>query len=230
MRSANTVPAEEDLGFYYFTSNKTVQENFQDFEIKIVAYFKDWESCYTFENELIKENWGDPLMLNRHYQLSLSTFSMAGHSRPDLAEYNRKHKSKPKEIRQYKCSNCNKDIEKEEFCHHPQKQHYYCDTECRNQFVGRRITERKKKKSSNKIPKKSHVPWNKGKKCPRISEACKGRKAWNKGLLNPTAAENGRKSADKQSKTVTGRRIIVRNGNRVWAYPTDSDYPKRKGD
>lgn len=30
--------------------------------------------------------------------------------------------------------------------------------------------------------KKGNVSWNTGKKCPKISEACKGRTAWNKGI------------------------------------------------
>lgn len=50
----------------------------------------------------------------------------------------------------------------------------------------------------------------------------KGQKAWNKGKNNPTAAENGKKSAIKQSNTVTGRRIFrLPDGRRVWVYPND---------
>lgn len=50
----------------------------------------------------------------------------------------------------------------------------------------------------------------------------KGQEAWNKGQHNPTAAENGKKSAIKQSNTVTGRRIFrLPNGRRVWVYPND---------
>lgn len=54
----------------------------------------------------------------------------------------------------------------------------------------------------------------------KISKAKKGKTAWNKGLPNPTAAENGRKSAAKQSATVTGRKIFIKeDGTRTWIYP-----------
>lgn len=43
--------------------------------------------------------------------------------------------------------------------------------------------------------------------------------AWNKGLPNPLAAENGKKSASKQAATVTGRKMAIINGKRTWIYP-----------
>lgn len=47
-----------------------------------------------------------------------------------------------------------------------------------------------------------------------------GKTAWNKGVANPTAAENGKKTAAKQSATVTGRRMLVNaDGSRNWIYP-----------
>lgn len=52
----------------------------------------------------------------------------------------------------------------------------------------------------------------------KMKKALKGRKAWNKGLPNPQAAENGKKSAAKQAATVTGRRIIIVDGKRKWSY------------
>jgi hypothetical protein len=57
----------------------------------------------------------------------------------------------------------------------------------------------------------------------KLSKALKGRKAWNKGVPNPTAAENGRKNAAKQSATVTGRRMLVKeDGTRTWIYPNQN--------
>lgn len=53
----------------------------------------------------------------------------------------------------------------------------------------------------------------------KISEALTGRVAWNKGLPNNKASENGKKSALKQSETVRGRRIEIINGKRKWVYP-----------
>lgn len=57
----------------------------------------------------------------------------------------------------------------------------------------------------------------------------KGQEAWNKGKLNPTAAENGKKSAKKQSNTITGRRIFrLPDGRRVWVYPNDPAFDSLK--
>jgi hypothetical protein len=44
---------------------------------------------------------------------------------------NTKYKSMPKEIRNYNCSWCEKQICKEEFIHHAPKHHYYCNASCR---------------------------------------------------------------------------------------------------
>lgn len=200
MRSANKEIAEKDLGIRYFTSNKKIKENFKDFNIQIIAYFPDWESAFLFENYFIEEEWGNPKLLNKHYQKNISTFSMKGSKRPDLSEINKKLKSKPKEIRKYKCSLCNKEIIKEEFCHHLPKTNYFCDAKCRNVFYLKKTNNIK----SNKKPKKQN----------------KIRVAWNKGLSNPVAAENGKKGAKKQSEKVTGRkRKYLPDGRWVWEYP-----------
>lgn len=54
----------------------------------------------------------------------------------------------------------------------------------------------------------------------KISNANNGKEAWNKGLPNPTAAENGQKGALAQSRTVTGRkRKYKEDGSWFWIYP-----------
>ena len=156
MRSANKDIAELDLGIHYFTSNKTVKSSFEDFTVQILAYFQDWESAFIFENETIKFYWGNPLLMNKHFQKDLHTFSMKGHKRPDVSERNSKTKSKPKEIRYFKCSFCNKDLTREEHCHRQPKEHYYCNATCRNRYSS---TYRK---STKGIPRKGHPAWNKG--------------------------------------------------------------------
>lgn len=161
MRSANKVIAEEDLGIYYFTSSKHVRSNFSDFDIEIKAYFIDQESAFKYENELIKENWGNSLLLNRHYQKSVSGFSMAGAKRPDLAEINRKTKSKPKEERIYKCVICGEIFTRLEFCHHTVKEEFVCGHKCNGIRNGKKGL---------------------GKPNPKISESRKGQSSWNKGL------------------------------------------------
>ena len=54
---------------------------------------------------------------------------------------------------------------------------------------------------------------------------------WNKGKPNPTAAENGRKSADKLRKISTGRRkMILPDGSWTWRYPETDEGPKPLSD
>jgi|688.fasta_scaffold623815_1 hypothetical protein len=161
MRSANKVVAEQDLGVYYFTSSKHVKNNFIDYDIEIKAYFIDQISAFNFENDLIKENWGNPLLLNRHYQKSMSKFSMAGAKRADLAEYNRKVKSKPKEERTYNCVICNGIFTRLEFCHYPVKEEFVCGHKCNGVRNGKK---------------------GRGKLNPKISESRKGKSSWNKGI------------------------------------------------
>lgn len=161
MRSANKVVAEQDLGVYYFTSSKHVKNNFIDYDIEIKAYFIDQISAFNFENDLIKEHWGNPLLLNRHYQKSMSKFSMAGAKRADLAEYNRKVKSKPKEERTYNCVICNGIFTRLEFCHYPVKEEFVCGHKCNGVRNGKK---------------------GRGKLNPKISESRKGKSSWNKGI------------------------------------------------
>lgn len=232
MRSANKDIAENDLGIKYFTSNKKIKENFKDFNIEIIAYFKDWETAFLFENHSIKEEWGNPNLLNKHYQETISSFSMKGYKRTDLGELNKALKRKPKEIREYKCSLCGEIIQKEEFCHHQPKTHYYCNARCRNLFT---LHGEKGKDVLNQISKrkstKGRIPWNKGltkdqhpsleSASKKLSEYKTGKPAWNKGLPNNVAAENGKKGAIKQSETVAGRKKkVLSDSSWVWEYPT----------
>ena len=204
MRSANKVPAEADLGFIYFTSSKQVKSNFADYDSEIVAYFDSQLSAFEFENQLIKEHWGHPLLLNRHYQKLLSKFSMQGAKRPDVAVRNRQTKQKPKEGRTYTCANCSKDFTLLEFCHYPVKLKAFCSRSCAAKFNGR----------SSALSRKGQ---------PNLGT--RGQVAWNKGMQNPRSAKNGKAGAAKQSMKVLGRKIVFRNGKRTWAYPGDSDYP-----
>jgi len=155
------VCAEQDLGVHYFTSSKHVRNNFNDYNIEIIAYFVDQISAFEFENALIEEHWGNPLLLNRHYQKSMTKFSMTGAKRPDLAEYNRKIKSMPKEERRYQCVICNGIFHRIEFCHHAVKKEFVCGHKCNGVRNGKKST---------------------GKSNPKISESRKGKSSWNKGL------------------------------------------------
>ena len=54
-RYKNRVPASEDFGKHYFTSNEYVKKNFDKFEYEIIAEFPDRKSAFAFETQLINE-------------------------------------------------------------------------------------------------------------------------------------------------------------------------------
>ncbi len=78
---------------------------------------------------------------------------------------------------------------------------------------------------------KGTIAWNKGKRgvysdsrLKSQSDKMKGNKS-NTGKPQPHSANNGRVGAKKLSITATGRKQVVRNGKRTWAYVGDVDYP-----
>jgi hypothetical protein len=55
----------------------------------------------------------------------------------------------------------------------------------------------------------------------KLMQLKKTNPAWNKGVPNPLAADNGKRGAAKQSEKVTGRKIKVNpDGTRTWVYPS----------
>ena len=68
-RSANKVPADEDLGKRYFTSSNSVRPRFHEFNYEVVAEFFDSVAAYDYEQLLIHESWGKLGLLNKncHY-------------------------------------------------------------------------------------------------------------------------------------------------------------------
>ena len=60
-------PSHQDI-FQYKTSSKLVRPIFDEFDWTIVAEFFDPDSAFLFEQELIKEHWDDPLLLNQQYR------------------------------------------------------------------------------------------------------------------------------------------------------------------
>jgi len=127
---------------------------------------------------------------NRHYERSRIEHSKI------LSEQNKRTKTKPKEDRHYKCSNCGTDLIYMEFCHHTPKEHYYCNATCRNQYTAKVRPSQVGRKHNRTAP------------------------AWNKGLSNPTAANNARKGAAKLSAKVKGRKRLYReDGSWTWQYP-----------
>jgi hypothetical protein len=66
-RKANKVPAEFDLGIVYKTSSKIVKPNFDNYNYEILAVFYESQDANDFEQNLIKEHWGHPLLLNKSF-------------------------------------------------------------------------------------------------------------------------------------------------------------------
>lgn len=60
------LPAEQDLPLYK-TSSKVVKPRFDEFDWFIIAEFFSGEDAYWFEQDIIKENWKHPLLLNKRY-------------------------------------------------------------------------------------------------------------------------------------------------------------------
>jgi hypothetical protein len=50
----------------YKTSSKVVNPNFNDYDWYIIAEFYNGNDAYDFEQQLISENWDNPLLLNKH--------------------------------------------------------------------------------------------------------------------------------------------------------------------
>jgi len=55
--------------FSYKTSSKIIKKQFSNFDITIIAEFFCGADAFEFEQNLIKQHWGDPLLLNKHYRL-----------------------------------------------------------------------------------------------------------------------------------------------------------------
>jgi len=55
--------------FSYKTSSKAVRKQFTDFDVTIIAEFFHGVDAFEFEQNLIAQHWGNPLLLNRQYRL-----------------------------------------------------------------------------------------------------------------------------------------------------------------
>ena len=62
------IPSHLDLPEYK-TSSKVVHPDFHDYTWTIVAEFFDPSHAYTFEQQMIFDNWDNPLLLNQRYHL-----------------------------------------------------------------------------------------------------------------------------------------------------------------
>lgn len=88
-RAGNKVPAELDLGYIYKTSTKLLSHPFEEYSLTIVAeFFTDTAKAdaYDFEQTLIFEHWGDPLLVNKACHYGKARFSTAGSTVTHSAE------------------------------------------------------------------------------------------------------------------------------------------------
>lgn len=89
-RESNRLPSDLDLPEYK-TSSNAVHNNFSNFDWEILAEFFDGSDAYDFEQKLIYENWGNPLMLNE------SCFYNKRQFRGSTGMSGKKHKKESKE-------------------------------------------------------------------------------------------------------------------------------------
>lgn len=69
---ANKRLPEDDLWKYYFTSSKKIKhlrklDGNESFEYQIIFTSSDFDECFRYEQEIIKENINNPLCLNARY-------------------------------------------------------------------------------------------------------------------------------------------------------------------
>jgi hypothetical protein len=76
-RFKNTLPALEDFGRHYFTSNDYVKNNFEKFDYEIVAEFPDRKSAFAFETKLIRETSCDKQINNNRHNKSKKPYQKA---------------------------------------------------------------------------------------------------------------------------------------------------------
>lgn len=85
------LPSYEDILRYKSSSKKVKELGFENFDIEILAEFFDPKDAYQFEQELIKENFKDPLCLNRNYFINgTSKFNTLGRKINFSEEHRRK--------------------------------------------------------------------------------------------------------------------------------------------
>lgn len=86
-REANSLPAELDFPSYR-TSNPHIKREFKSYAWTIIAEFLDGDAAYDFEQQLIFENWENPLLINKFCFYGKRRFK--SFSGPNVSESTRK--------------------------------------------------------------------------------------------------------------------------------------------
>lgn len=71
------LPSSTDLPNYK-SSAKQVKDNFDKFSYLVIAEFFNPDDAYDFEQQLIYENWNDPLIINKSCYYGKKRFRMSG--------------------------------------------------------------------------------------------------------------------------------------------------------
>ena len=93
-RSANVEPSNIDFPKYK-TSAPEVKATFNQFEWHIVAEFFNSDDAYDFEQQLIHENWDNPLILNGCCHYGKRRFKFKNHTDESKAKLSSLLKGKP---------------------------------------------------------------------------------------------------------------------------------------
>jgi hypothetical protein len=68
-RSANKLPAAEDLGVHYFTSSDIVSKDFQNYNFEVLSEYDSVLMAYEVEQRLIYECRHDELLINKNFKV-----------------------------------------------------------------------------------------------------------------------------------------------------------------
>lgn len=74
-RYKNIVPALEDFGVFYFTSNAYVKKNFSNFTFEILAEFETKQEAFNYEKMTIKETSSELQINNDKHKIPKKQYS-----------------------------------------------------------------------------------------------------------------------------------------------------------
>lgn len=157
VRLSNKVQSTQDLGFIYRTSSKDVKSRFDEFNYYIYAEFFKSDDAWYFEQELIRLNKDNPLLLNKgFYKEGTLCFHTSGRNRTDeekrrISEAKTGKKRSPFTRRrrerleiQCVCEYCGSSFSK--FFSKKNKLYYikyrFCSPSCKNITLGKERQER----------------------------------------------------------------------------------------
>lgn len=193
-RCANVLPPDEDFIHVYKSSNNYIKKHTDEFYGEILCEIENdpfGHLAWTLEQQMIEENWTDPLIINKHYETKRGVFA----------------NTKPREHKHYVCNECSKNFSKFEFIHKQKRTGViFCSQKCSSKNANIQLIAKIKNPTTREEYLK-HLHFK------------KGVVSWNKGLEYPQASLNGKKSAEKVRQKALGRKMGIIDGKRTWIYP-----------